>query len=109
MNRIMTEFKRNEDGIIELPKQYDYEEVNNVYRVSNHTARYIELYQKVQDLWGEIYSLVETEYVYEKPETLDDFFDKHYGSHLLEVLDALTEGARNSIMECLGTKDSKVI
>lgn len=69
----MTEFKRNEDGIIELPKQYDYEEVNNVYRVSNHTARYIELYQKVQDLWGEIYSLVETEYVYEKPNTLDDF------------------------------------
>lgn len=105
----MTEFKRNEDGIIELPKQYDYEEVDNVYRVSNHTARYIELYQKVQDLWGEIYSLVETEYVYEKPETLDNFFDKHYAPHLLGILDSLAEGAKNSITECLGTAKTKVI
>lgn len=28
---------------------------------------------------------------------------------IFKVLDALTEGARCSIMECLGTKDSKVI
>lgn len=105
----MAQFKKNENGIIELPKQYNYEEINESYRVSNHTARYIELYQKVQDLWGEIYSLVETEYVYEKPAVLDEFFNKHYAPHLLEILDSLAEGAKNSITECLGTAKTKVI
>lgn len=82
-------------------KKYSYTEISKKYAVSEHTAEWANLRARVDELWSDIFAILETE----EDTDADERFGKEFEAHLLNLLDAVENGIAQSVLSSI--RDNK--